>query len=541
MKQFLKLHSNKISLLLILVLFLSIRIVSWVNADAVEDHDSIYYLSISKLISQLDFKGLSELSPDATFLFPLFIAGFNLPGWSTEFGARLLTLASSVLLFFVVYKLSIKFHEPKGVLISLLILTFNPFFINFSTSILSEPLYIANVYFGFWFFLKLMDKSTSWNTFLLGIIFGLSFLNRTEGIVFLVFIPFLFILKFLFFNKRREVAASSTFKGIIFFMIGFLLLSIPQIWYNSNKMGTFALNGRQVWQTILHARDNKSYDEKLRGLDFSDKDVNLKYLQKNPSAFEAIKTNGYLKAEIKNFVNGFTKAYSYQINQLVGILVLIAFGMGILSLLSSNKTFELVSSIAFLIVVLVPPLFHNFDLLRHIAIAGPILFVFSGIGISYLSDQINLLIKNKKLYSLSVKYLALFIFLSIPLSSASLIEHSLQNLPMNREYSYNDIIKAIDAIKNEKIDFSNSLIVSRKNYFPFYAGIKRTDLPYTSYEKLLRYMKLNNAKYIFFQSNEIENYPYAKQFLASEQTDFILRYQAQDKYNHQLFLYEVKY
>jgi len=534
-------NQKKVYIGLTLLIFILLRIVAWSNVKVVEDHDSIYYLSISKLISDLDLKAISEISPDATFLYPLFIAVFNLPGWFPEFGARLVTFSASILLFFSLFKLCVKVNNFTGSILCLLILSFNPLFIDFSVSILTEPFYIANVYFGFWYFLYLLEKPSLTKSFLLGIIYGLSFLNRTEGIVFIVFIPLLLVAKYFLFNKKRELTIPLTIKLMSVFVFGFLLLSVPQIWSTSAKMGTFALNGRQVWQTILHTPDKKSYDEKLRGLDYSDKDINLKFLQKNPEAYKSLKTENYFTNEIKNFINGFNKAYSFQINQLVGILVLLSVGMGILSLLADKKTFELFSFSAFFVFVLIPPLFHNFDLLRHIAISGPILMLLSGIGIYYLSNKINDIIINEKLKSFSSKYLAFVLFLLIPLSSTTMVYSSLKNPQANLEYSSTDLHKSIEALRQSAGgNISQTIIISRKNYFPYYSGCKRVDLPFTTYDKLVGYAKLNKANYLYFQSTEIENYPYGQLFLDSNAPDFRLVYSTRDKNGQKVFLYKLK-
>jgi len=534
-------NQKKVYIGLTLLIFILLRIVAWNNVKVVEDHDSIYYLSISKLISNLDLNAITEIGPDATFLYPLFIAVFNLPGWFPEFGARLVSLSSSILLFLSLFKLGSKINNNTGTILCLLILSFNPFFINFSVSILTEPFYITNIYFGLWYFLKYLEKPSFSKAFLLGIIFGLSFLNRTEGVVFLAFIPFIIIANYLLFNKKRDLSFSYTVKGTSLFILGFLLLSIPQVWRTSSKMGTFAINGRQVWQTILHTPDGRSYDEKLRGLDYSEKDINLKFLQSNHHAYQSLGSDKYIRNAIKNIIEGFNKAYSFQISMLVGIIVLMTFGMGIISLISDKRIFELFFFFIFTIVILIPPLFHNFDLIRHIALVGPIFMLLSGIGISFLSTKVIQSIDNEKIKSLSGKYLAFFLFLLIPFSSLTPIYTSLKNPAMNREYSPTDLSNSINALRKSSNDkFEELIIISRKNYFPYYAGNKRVDLPFTTYEKLVRYARLNKANYIYLQSNEIENYPYGPLFLKNKTPDFELVYSAKDKNGQKVFLYRLK-
>src|SRR5262249_29671070 len=148
--------------------------------------------------------------------------------------------------------------------IGLVILSFSPFFIRYSYSVLTEPSYIAVLYLGFWLYLSQYKYPKLWSAVLLGILFGLSFLNRLEGLLYLAAIPLLQFTHFLAVGRTSyDLQHFSAF--IALFVLFFSLISAPQIWRVSEKMGHFALNGRQVWSLILNNPDGKSYNEKISG------------------------------------------------------------------------------------------------------------------------------------------------------------------------------------------------------------------------------------------------------------------------------------
>ena len=101
---------------------------------------------------------------------------------------------------------------------------------------------------------------------LLGLIFGLSFLDRTEGILYLAFIPFVQVVHY-WFTRDRSYSSRQLVRWGATFIAVFVLLAAPQVWRVSRRMGGFAINGRQAWALFL-GRDltGVARDRKLWGL-----------------------------------------------------------------------------------------------------------------------------------------------------------------------------------------------------------------------------------------------------------------------------------
>jgi hypothetical protein len=89
----------RIALALVLLGYIAVRVRAWQLSTRLEDHDSVSYLTNAILLRALDFERLARLGPDHNPFYPFFTALFSLPGWSTEFGARLCSLAFSLALF----------------------------------------------------------------------------------------------------------------------------------------------------------------------------------------------------------------------------------------------------------------------------------------------------------------------------------------------------------------------------------------------------------------------------------------------------------
>jgi len=139
---------------------------------------------------------------------------------------------------------------------------------------------------------------------------------------------------------------------------------------------------------------------------------------------------------------------------------------------------------------------------------------------------------------LSLKYLTFVLLLLIPLSSAKPIYYSLKNSPVNKEYSPTDLSEAIEALRSLVDKNKEITIISRKSYFPYYSGSRQVGLPFTTYEKLVKYARLNKVSFIYLQSKEIENYPYGNLFLENKAPEFKLVYSTQDKNGQKIFLYK---
>ncbi len=527
--------------LCLLIIYVLLRLIAWKNATVLEDHDSISYLEYTKTFLKFNLTEIINLRATATLFYPLFSALFSLPGWSVEFGARLCSLVFSIGLFFAIIGIGKRFTTIQSIGLGLLIISFNPVLIPLSFSVLSEPSYIAVIYLGLWLFWSQYKNPTKTKGLLLGVVFALGFLDRTEGILFLVAIPGMQFVHFLS-SRGRRYGLRQFFTWFLLLVLGFSVLSFPQVWRVSHKMGTFAINGRQAWMAILNSPDGKSYEQKLYGLDYSPKEVNLNYISGHPEVYKQLKSSVDPIDLGKKFVRNFTELYRYQLSAFIGALGLMFFGFGLLSLIRTGKYYETFLVLAFLSVTLLPVLLHDVEM-RHIAVIGPLMMLIGGVGIVYLSEVI---LDMNSYYAGRFPFLKKglpFLFLVVLLVCfVSPFWKSIQSPTSNREYSPEDFKEPLAIIKkeNETNQSKTTRIAVRKGYFTYMADTTPIPLPYTDYDGLVRYCYLNGVDYIFLEYNVIREYPFLERFKKRETPDFQLLYASDNSVENHIELYRLK-
>lgn len=504
---------------------MGLRIFCWVHVNSFEDNDSISYLNTSISLLSNNWK---QTDADATLLYPALIAFFHVLGLGVETAARSVSFVSAIALFFVVYLIGKKIAGTKEVLIALALLAFNPFLINLSVSVLSEPLYIALIYIGFLLLQNFVSQPTVLKGLLLGIVFGLSFIDRTEGIIFLVVIPLVMVVYFIF-RWKNNYTASKVILWLSLFIVGFSILAAPTILRVSEKMGSFSINGRTAWMKILKNQDGKTYDQKIYGLDYSPREINLYYLQTHPKDLNNITTLKRADSDLANYATMFYKQFQiligYRLIELLGFFVIIFGGIGFYHLIYNKELSSIFLIVTLLAAVLVPPLLHNV-VLRHIAIIVPIILLLGGIGINRVSIIVENFFPNERLEKIlqgrvHLIIIGLIIFVSLGQLHASLL-HPSQDV----DYNPNSYVGPLKTIHREikKSEIHKPKILSRKSFFPYMAGAQRLSIPYADYDKLVKYCKLNNADYLFLNYSLVQNFPFLNVFNKGYLEDFKLLY-----------------
>jgi hypothetical protein len=370
----------------VFVVYLLLRIVAWGNASDLEDHDSTALLRAIEQIAQFDWQVFLNINPDMTPVYPGFSALFSVFAPSVEGAARACSLFFSCLLFAAVIGVGRHYASSFEIGIGVAILAFNPFMIRLSYSVLTEPSFIAVIYLGLWFFLAQYKTPKIWSAVGLAVIFGLSFLNRIEGILYLAAIPALQLSHFLFDRERKYDAKFLALWSAVF-ILTFTALSAPQVWRVSEKMGSFSLNGRTVWSAVMAAPDGKSYDEKIYGLDESPAQTNLDYFQEHPEGVARLSSSFNPADYIRIVTRNLDDLSQNRVGQLIGFIVLMFFGIGLLAVYRAGKYFECFVVVSFIAIGLFAPLLHNV-VLRHIAVIAPMVMLVAGIGIVRTSRTI---------------------------------------------------------------------------------------------------------------------------------------------------------
>src|SRR5947208_1607609 len=183
---------------------------------------------------------------------------------------------------------------------------------------------------------------------------------------------------------RRFTSLEAAALGLL---LGFALLAAVQVWQVSQKMGTWAINGRQVWTAILDTSDGASSEAKIYGLDYSPKEVNLAFVQTHPEAFRHLQSANMLKQVARQFALNVMAVYNYHLSGFLGALGIVFFAFGLLSLFKAGRLYELFLVLGFLGATLFAPLAYVTAWApKYLAIVGPLMMLLEGGGILYVVD-----------------------------------------------------------------------------------------------------------------------------------------------------------
>lgn len=529
----------------VFLLYLGLRLLAWLNDPLLEDHDSVIYLHRITTFLSLDWTLIQGLSADMTPFYPALGGLFTWLTGAPETGARLASLAGSAVLFGAVMGLGKRFLPPYALLIGLLLLTFNPLLIRLSYSVLTEPSYLALVYLGLWLFVRQYEQPRLSMAVWTGVLLGLAFLNRVEGILFIAGVPFLQVVHFLAGRWRGPAPAyggRTLFAWCACFVAAFSLLAVPQILYVSAKMDRLALNGRQVWGQVLNQDDGRSYNEKIYGLHHSPSQINIRYLQEHPQQLAPsapVQPLRYVKLAYKNFLDLIREA----LPSLLGWAALAAAALGLLVLLWRRRIYTVFWIVVFMAMGVAGPLLHNV-VLRHIAVVAPVLLLLAGLGTAVLAQGLVRLWPRTEA-GLRVVYAGpiagLLVLAQIGLQGPALWRVLRAPDDINSEYRPADMRGFINAVQSaaERRGADRTVVVARKEYLAYFTASRAVSLPYTDYEGLVRYSRLNQVDFVLLEYRLIGEFPFLGAFdTAGAAPDYRLVYQAVDAFGEKMALYE---
>jgi hypothetical protein len=526
----------------IFIVYMVMRLLAWDSNILLKDTDSLSYLRDITTFLSFDIEKVINLDPDSSLFYPFLGALFSLPGWSVETGARLATLFSGIILFVSVLGIGLKIAGPAAIAVGLLFLAINPEILSHAFTVLTEPSFVATIYLGLWLFLVQYKNPKPWSAIILGIIFGLGFLNRLEGILFIAYIPIMLLIYYLM-QKPPDLSLTRVASWSLIFVTSFMLLASIQILRVSNQMGVLAINGRQVWTSLLHSPIGESYDEKIYGLNFSPRQINIVYLKQNPRTLEKIKnSHNNSSNKITNYIWTIAKnwkdLYIYAFPHLLGIFIISFFFFGLFSLHQSKNQFEIVLIFSFIVIGLLAPMLHNV-VIRHILIIAPLMLLVAGVGVDFLSRSLLDDYHRQKHF----RYIILIICGLLVIGGwGQQIRNTFSPKSYNREYSIKELTEPAAIIKKASSDLDRPPIISaRKGYLAYFIGGKSVLLPYADYKDLVKYTKLNNVDFVYLKYNLIKEFPFIEAFNSGEyENDFKRLYSTVNANGTRIELYRVK-
>ena len=446
----------------------------------------------------------AELYPYNADFMPLYPAMGSLPhraGLEVETSARLTTLVMTTIGFLCLMGIARRLAGAGAVLVCGVALAFTPFLLRNDVAVLTEPSYMGLVCLGLYLFVRRYGQDAVWYALLLGLIFGATFLMRAEGIGFVVLIPLLHWVAVAQ-SGRWRAAWKRALLWSVLFVVAFVIVATPQVVFVSRQMGTLAINGRQVWQTIMQAPGEEKYEERLYGLKYSTDTINLRYLQQHPEAAAALASKpGMLLDRLKNVAKGIVQLCGERIYMLLGLANVVFLGLGLYAIIGDRRYLPLLTLGGLAVILLIPPLIHNVDV-RHILVIAPVLVLMASVGGVHLADRLSGAWQRRLGAAVARVAAVVFVLLLFAASGSYAAVEAIAKAPTSVQYySPAELQEVADVMQEQGPKDRPARLVSRKTFLPYLSRSLFIPMPWTDYEGLVTYARSNQADFLYCQAN----------------------------------------
>lgn len=487
--------------------FLLTRLAGLLKANELEDQDSIGFILRADVFRTLNFGRLMDMDATVLPLYSMLTAVVSLVTSDYELAARMVSLLASCAAALAAALLAVRYGGYRAGIATVAILAVNPYLIRFSYSVVSEPLYSAIFAWTLLLFVRLVEKPTIRTSVVLGLLGGLAFATRFESILLFVLLPILL----LFFTRlpgSRSPPRPVAIPILVYSCVVTLLLA-PQIWRVSEKMTSFGLNGRTVYQATLNSSIGDGYKAKLFGLDFDPATKNVHFLMENPDRLKEIAARKTIAATLADYVRkaifNLEALVLDNLPQLTGIFVFAFSIIGFLAIMRSAQPIDAAKIAIFLMVGLAAPL-TNKIVLDHIALIAAPLAMLAGVG---LADTAASLGRERAplAWRRDVLLTVLIVFATAPFCLGL---YRLYSKPDDANRWYQEAAIADVAATIRKIGADSGkrpTLLGAHSFVAFRGDADGVTAPWTNLDGVIRYMELNGIGYIYVNKH-IEEYPF---------------------------------
>ena len=113
----------------------------------------------------------------------------------------------------------------------------------------------------------------------------------------------------------------------------------------------------------------------------------------------------------------------------------------------------------------------------------------------------------------------------------------------NMEYNPSDLeepSRIISEVSAQEL-ISRPIIVAQRGYLSYISGAEQYYAPFTDYSGLVKYLRLNNAHFLYISYRRLGDYPFVKEFSNdATNNEFKLLYSGSDSQGMPIKLYRFK-
>jgi 4-amino-4-deoxy-L-arabinose transferase-like glycosyltransferase len=236
---------------------------------AIEPEGAEYARIAENLRNGIGYVGIASPGPQVIFppLYPIFIATVSFMTGDYEWASRLISIISGAVLPLPLLGIASRLYNRRTGLVASLLAALHPFLINLSATCYSESLYFTLLFAGIYLVLRGLDKRSLGLWFLVGILFGLSYLTRPEALG-------TFAMAVVFSMRRRNENGRIRLGCALAAAGVFIMLASPYVTFLYRATGQLRLEGKSAMsidygKRILAGQSSDeakySINEKLEG------------------------------------------------------------------------------------------------------------------------------------------------------------------------------------------------------------------------------------------------------------------------------------
>lgn len=500
-----------------LAIHFALSVVALGNAVVVEGSDSVRYAwEMEHLAGHVSSTGES-LNPDFTPLYPALGSLLVRAGFESEIAARIVSLAASVVTFFAVSWFAWSARSARAVAVTGLLFAFSPALLELSVAVFTESLYLGAVWLGLWVYAR-SGLDAGWRQgALAGLLLGAAFLTRVEGLLFLVSLPVVHLARTVL-QRRGRAALTQVLRWAAGYAVVFLLLAAPQIAWTSERLGSFAINGRQIWVALFNAGGG---NERIYGLDHDPGKINLDVLREHPEIAATYRSEVSPVRTLRKIASNAVRRLPLRMAQLLGLPVLACSLVGLVVLVwrRDGSTLWMLGLLTF---NLLPALAHTVAP-RHLSLITPMLLILAASGMLTIGDA---LFSRARRAAPGLAVALAIVGVNLALAAPELRTLTLEPPQGNDDYVPAKIAELAAFLPARTSDGSIPRLMARKSYLARASGARIVHLPHADYAGLVRYARLNEVDFVFLQDNLDGTFPFRSEW-GGRESDFDLLYRGE--------------
>ncbi|MFH1478204.1 MAG: glycosyltransferase family 39 protein [Candidatus Omnitrophota bacterium] len=512
---------------ILVILFTLIIIINFIllQANPHIEIDGVFYAKAGEQLIKGEGYPISCIYPP---FYPFMIGMFSLLFGGLEISGRLVSILYSSLLVGPLFLIARWAFGRKIALASCSLAVIYPGLCEFSTKVLAESTFVFFFLMGLIITWEALSHDKAFFYFISGLIWGIVYLTKSQGIVYILFLVLIILV--IFFKKRKIIFI----KYICFTIVGFLIISSPYLLYLEKKGGNSRLGSRAVLSLVFGENVGKenlgsAFEKYLFSLPDKGTRLNMEIvLENNKGVLHYILSNP--KELIRRYILNIHLINKYVIPELFSPFILIVFSAGLFLGDIRETRKALVLFLAFIPYILSLPLFEVAPRYFHSFI--PIVLIWAARGIVEISQWFGKAVKasQKKQNLIEIGLLILIVLSFIPFTFR----------PFFRDIKKKGIYQEIGGWLKDNTS-EGSILVSRKPWIPFYAERNQIALPFEPLDKVLRFARYNKADYLIVDESVIKGrldlMLLLDQDYSSEDLKIINRFK--DKAGQKIYIYQI--